>query len=69
MTDEYTEDHARQLAQRVLAGSDRSLTWREAGYRSAHDAAKALVGDAAAPPDILARATEIVADELDDERA
>ncbi len=36
---------ADRLARRVLEGRDTSMSWREAGYQTAEDAARAMVGD------------------------
>ena len=61
--DVATEYEAEQLARRVLAGADRSLDWRHAGYASALEAARVLVGDGYGAAG--ERAAEIVAEELD----
>lgn len=59
---DWIETEAQRIAARVLAGHDDRLGWRDAGYRSALDAARVLVGANGMPED--ERAAEIVADSL-----
>jgi hypothetical protein len=58
------ERDAQRIARRVLAGADLTLSWRDAGYRTAMDAARALVGDGYDDDVTAERAAEIIAEAL-----
>lgn len=63
--DAAVETMARRMAQLALRGSDETLGWRDAGYRSAEAAAAVLVGDSTGiDEDVRTRAIAIVAAQL-----
>lgn len=57
---ESIEREAQELSKHLLEGSDDDGNWRDAGYRTAVAAAKAIVGDGASA-DVTRRAVQIVA--------
>lgn len=61
--EEGIEYEAHELARDVLEGSDASMGWREAGYHSALEAARVLVG-AGGDEKVTVRAAELVAEKL-----
>lgn len=65
MTTTQQIQDAQALARRTLAGTDPALSWREAGYSSAIEAARVLVGSDA-DGDVAEMAAEIVAEKLAD---
>ena len=56
---------ADRLARRVLEGMDRAQSWREAGYQTAEDAARALVGAGGEDDAVVDLAVGIVVAALD----
>lgn len=58
--DAYLDEMAGRIARRALEGADLTLGWKDAGYRSALDAARAMVGDGG-DPDINDRAARLIA--------
>lgn len=54
-------DRADALARKIMAGADTSLSWRDAGYETASDAALALVGDGGQDERVRQAAVRIVA--------
>lgn len=61
---DYDTTQAEKIAARVLANADLSLDWHLAGYATALDAARVLVGNAESK-EIAEMAAAIVADRID----
>lgn len=59
---ECDECDAQEIAERALANRDGSLSWLDAGYASALDAARALVGSS--HDAVTERAAQIVAEHI-----